>query len=157
MEEVKYLTFYVGNEVLALDLLHIKEIIPYEDITEIPLMQECILGVINLRGHIVPVVDINKRLELNVNMKLYKHRSIVIVSIVEDEKEIDIGIVVNVVSEVFSYVLDDLESSPLFGTKIKKRFVKQEAKIGTVFIPILDIENVLNVEELSVTNQDGIQ
>lgn len=154
IDDMQYLTFYIGDEILALDLLNIQEIIPYEEITHIPLMQDYILGVINLRGKIIPIVDLNKRLGLHLTMIQHSKRSIVIVSFLDSLENIEIGIVVNTVSEVFSYNGEDLEASPLFGTKIKKRFVKQEAKVDDTFIPILNIESVLDIDELSQTLQE---
>ena len=155
MEDLQYLTFYIGDEIFALDLLVIKEIIPYEEITKIPLMQEFILGVINLRGEILPIVDLNKRIELNTKQNL-KKSSIIVISIEYEKKKLKIGIVVDIVSKVFSFKNNNLELSPLFGTKIKKKFIKQEAKVDDIFIPILNTENILNIDELSQTLQEAI-
>ena len=155
MEDLQYLTFYIGDEIFALDLLLIKEIIPYEEITKIPLMQEFILGVINLRGEILPIVDLNKRIELNTKQNL-KKSSIIVISIEYEKKKLKIGIVVDIVSKVFSFKNNNLELSPLFGTKIKKKFIKQEAKVDDIFIPILNTENILNIDELPQTLQVAI-
>ena len=139
MEELQYLTFYLGDEVFALDVLKIKEIIPYGEITSIPLMQPFLKGIMNIRGSVVPIVDLPKRVELDVDLYT-KQLSIIIVSIDYENELSNVGIMVSRVDKVFSEEISELESSPAFGSNIKKEWVKSIAKVEDEFIPILDIE-----------------
>jgi len=153
MEELQYLTFYLGDEVFALDVLKIKEIIPYGEITSIPLMQPFLKGIMNIRGNVVPIVDLPKRVDLDVDLYT-KQLSIIIVSIDYENELSDVGIMVSRVDKVFSEEISELESSPAFGSNIKKEWVKNIAKVEDEFIPILDIEKILNLEDLSKTFQE---
>jgi len=153
MEELQYLTFYLGDEVFALDVLKIKEIIPYGEITSIPLMQPFLKGIMNIRGSVVPIVDLPKRVELDVDLYT-KQLSIIIVSIDYENELSNVGIMVSRVDKVFSEEISKLESSPAFGSSIKKEWVKNIAKVEDEFIPILDIDKVLNLEDLSKTFQE---
>jgi purine-binding chemotaxis protein CheW len=155
MEKLQYLTFYIANEVFALDVLKIKEVIPYDEITPIPLMHSYIAGVMNIRGNVVPIVDLNKRVELNIKMS-NKKLSIIIVSLLQDNEMSDIGIIVSRVDKVFTREESTLEQSPTFGSKIKKDLIKNIAKVNNDFIPILNIDKILNIEDLSSTMQELI-
>ena len=155
MNELQYLTFFIGDEVFALDVLKIQEIIPYDHITKIPLMQSYIQGVMNIRGSIVPIISLNNRLDLNLYMDS-KKQSIIIISLDYDGVKSDIGIVVSKVDQVFTLKENEIEASPVFGSKIEKKFIKNIAKFNDDFISILDINEILNLEELSTTKQDMI-
>jgi purine-binding chemotaxis protein CheW len=153
MEEIKYLTLYIAQEVFALEVLRIKEIIPNSDITYIPLMPPYIKGVMNVRGDIVPILNLAKRVGLDTDIKTHR-QSIIILRVVYDNEETNIGIVVSMVNKVFEQKPEELESSPTFGSKIKKDFIKQIAKVDDSFIPILDLDKILNLDELSLTSQE---
>ena len=155
MNNLQYLTFYIGDEIFAIEVLKIKEIIPYDYITPIPLMHPFIEGVMNIRGKVVPIVCLNKRVDLNVEMSSSK-QSIIIISLTYEEEESDVGIVVSVVNKVFTKEEATLESSPTFGSKIRKDLIKNIAKVEDQFIPILDIDKILNLDELSETLQDEV-
>ena len=152
MEDIQYLTFYIGDEVFALEVLKIHEIIPYEKITHIPRMQPYVIGVMNIRGKIVPIISLNKRLELNIPMN-EKKQSIIIISLPYDNEMNDVGIVVSKVDQVFTINKENIESSPVFGSKIKKEFIKNIAKFKDDFISVLDIDEILNLDDLSTTTQ----
>ncbi len=152
MEDIQYLTFYIGDEVFALEVLNIHEIIPYDTITHIPRMASYIKGVMNIRGKIVPIVSLNKRLELNLPMN-NKKQSIIIISLPFDGEMNDVGVIVSKVDQVFTINKKDIESSPIFGSKIKKEFIKNIAKFNENFISILDIDEILNLKDLSTTKQ----
>ncbi len=153
MDKIQYLTLHLSDEIFALEVLRIKEIIPHGDITIIPLMQSYIKGVMNVRGDVVPILDLSKRVELDVDISSDK-QSIIIISMVYDNIETNIGIVVSIVNKVFEQGINELESSPAFGSKIKKDFIKQIAKVDDDFIPILDLDRILDLDELSLTLQD---
>ena len=153
MEDIQYLTFYIGDEVFALEVLKIHEIIPYDYITHIPRMQSYVKGVMNIRGKIVPIISLNTRLELNIKLD-YKKQSIIILSLPYDGEMSDIGVIVSKVDQVFTVNKENIESSPVFGSKIKKEFIKNIAKFNNQFISILDIDEILNLKDLSTTKQN---
>jgi purine-binding chemotaxis protein CheW len=154
MDTLQYLTFYIADEVFALEVLKIKEIIPYNDITPIPLMKDYIEGVMNIRGNVVPIIDLSKRVELDKNSATEK-LSIIIISLDYGGDTLDdVGIIVTQVDKVFSKENSTLESSPTFGSKIKKDLIKNIAKVDDSFIPILDIEKILDLDDLSETLQE---
>ena len=155
MKEIQYLTFYIGDEIFALDVLKIQEIIPYDHITKIPLMQSYVQGVMNIRGSIVPIISLNNRLDLNLYMDV-KKQSIIIISLEYDDEKSDIGIVVSKVDQVFTLKNNEIEASPVFGSKIEKKFIKNIAKFNDNFISILDIDEILNLDELSTTKQEEV-
>ncbi len=152
MEDIQYLTFFIGKEVFAVEVLKIHEIIPYDTITHIPRMAPYLKGVMNIRGKIVPIVSLNKRLDLNIQMD-NKKQSIIIISLPYEDEMNDVGIIVSKVDQVFTVDKKDIESSPIFGSKIKKEFIKNIVKFKDNFISILDIDEILNLHELSTTTQ----
>ena len=153
MNETQYLTLYIAQEVFALEVLRVQEIIPSSYITPMPLMQPYIKGVMNVRGDIIPIIELSKRLELGIDITS-KKQSIIIVSIIDENTKIVVGIIVSMVNKVFEQNADELESSPTFGSKIKKDFIKQIAKVDDEFIPILDLDKILDIDEISLTFQD---
>jgi len=154
IDTLQYLTFYIGDEVFALEVLKIKEIIPYNDITPIPMMQCYIKGVMNIRGNVVPIIDLNKRVELNIDVHSSKLSIIIITLKYNDDEFDDIGIIVSQVDKVFTKENSTLESSPTFGSKIRKDLIKNIAKVDDTFIPILDIDKILDINDLSKTLQE---
>ncbi|MEA3289792.1 MAG: chemotaxis protein CheW [Campylobacterota bacterium] len=152
MTQVQYLTFNLGSELFAIEILKVKEIIPFGNVTSIPLMQPFIKGVMNIRGSVIPIIDMNKRLELNTNMDS-KKESIIIISLEYENESHDVGFIVSKVDKVFTKDTQELESIPIFGTKVKKIFIKNVAKVDDIFITILDIEKILDFDELSITTQ----
>jgi len=155
MEDSQYLTFYVKDDIFALDVIKIYEIIPYEEVTYIPKMQDFIEGVLNVRGNIIPIISLNKRLGLNKSLNCNK-KSIIILSISYEGEINEIGITVSKVDKVYSLEKTSLESSPIFGSNIEKRFIKNIAKFENQFISILNIEEILNLNDLSKVIEDEI-
>jgi purine-binding chemotaxis protein CheW len=115
----QYLTFSVGGEIFAIGILNIKEIIEYGSVTEIPMMPVFIRGVINLRGAVVPVIDLSVRFGRPAT-QIARRTSIVIIEVREGEVHQDIGIVVDAVHEVLEIPASEIEPPPAFGTKIRK-------------------------------------
>ncbi|MEA3315505.1 MAG: chemotaxis protein CheW [Campylobacterota bacterium] len=148
MEDNQYLTFYIKDDIFALDVVNIYEIIPYDTITYIPKMEDFIEGVLNVRGNIIPIISLNKRLKLNKVLNCNK-KSIIILSISYEGEINEIGVTVSKVDKVYSLEKTSLDTSPIFGTNIEKRFIKNIAKFENKFISILDIKEILNLDELS--------
>ena len=147
----QYLTFLLGGEMFALAILNVKEIIEYGNLTEIPMMPAYIRGVINLRGAVVPVVDLAARFG-GLQTTITRRTCIVIVEMKGgengDERQ-DIGIMVDSVSEVLEIPKSEIEAPPSFGAKIRVDFIHGMGKVSGKFVIILNIDRVLSVEELA--------
>ena len=147
-EIAQYLTFQLSGEMYAVGILNVKEIIEYGQLTEIPMMPAFIRGVINLRGSVVPVIDLAARFGGR-QTESSRRTCIVIIEIGTDEERHDIGVVVDAVSEVLEVSSADIEPAPSFGAKIRADFIDGMGKIGGKFVIILDIQRVLSVEEIA--------
>lgn len=149
----QYLIFLLNGETYAVGILNIKEIIAYDRLTEVPMMPNFIRGVINLRGRVVPVVDLLSRFGHG-NTALAKRTSIVIVETLgqnEDrsDKVTDIGIIVDAVNEVVDIAEDMIEPPPSFGAAIRPEFIIGMAKQDGKFIVMLAVDTVLSVNEMA--------
>ncbi len=146
----QYLTFMLGGETFALGILNIKEIIDYGQLTEVPMMPDFVRGVINLRGSVVPVIDLQARFGKG-GTQIHKRTGIVIVEVGEigEEDQQDIGIIVDAVNEVVEIGDDDIEPPPSFGTGIRPDFISGMAKRSNRFIILLNVNRVLSVNEMA--------
>ena len=147
-ESGQYLTFLQRGEMFAIGILGIKEIIEYANLTTVPLMPEFISGVINIRGAVVPVIDLSARFGRQPAVTT-RRSCIVIIETVSDNEKMDIGIIVDSVSEVLEIPPSDIEPSPRFGTNIRADFISGMGKVNDNFVIILDISRVLSVDEMS--------
>jgi purine-binding chemotaxis protein CheW len=149
-EEQQYLTFLLSGEMFAIAILNIKEIIEYGSLTEVPMMPGFIRGVINLRGSVVPVVDLSARFGRS-RTEISRRTCIVIIEVENgDESKQDIGVMVDSVSEVLEIPRSEIEPPPAFGAKIRVDFMHGMGKIAGKFVIILNANKVLSVEELSM-------
>ncbi|MDE2584868.1 MAG: purine-binding chemotaxis protein CheW [Betaproteobacteria bacterium] len=152
----QYLTFQFGGELFALGILNVKEIIEYGTITEIPMMPAFIRGVLNLRGAVVPVIDLSARFG-GVPTATGRRTCIVIIEMIQtaegSEVRQDIGLVVDCVNEVLEIPASDIEPPPAFGAKIRADFIQGMGKVAGKFVIILSAERVLSVEEMSTLSQ----
>ena len=144
----QYLTFLLSGEMYAVGILNVKEIIEYGQLTEIPMMPAFIRGVINLRGSVVPVIDLSARFGGHTT-ETSRRTCIVIIELVHEEEHHDIGVVVDAVSEVLEVSDADIEPPPAFGARIRADFIRGMGKIGGRFVIILDIQQVLSVDEIA--------
>ncbi len=147
-EIAQYLTFQLGGEMYAVGILNVKEIIEYGSLTEIPMMPAFIRGVINLRGAVVPVIDLAARFG-GQRTETSRRTCIVIIELTTGEEHHDIGVVVDAVSEVLEVSDADIEPPPAFGARIRADFIHGMGKIGGKFVIILDIQQVLSVDEIA--------
>jgi purine-binding chemotaxis protein CheW len=154
----QYLTFSLHGEMFAVGILNVKEIIEYGNLTEIPMMPPFIRGVINLRGAVVPVIDLSCRFG-NAVTEIGKRTCIVIVEVLEgtgaDEFRHDLGIMVDAVSEVIEIPAGEIEPPPSFGAKIRADFIHGMGKVAGKFVIILNIIKVLSVEEIAMLAKVG--
>ena len=148
----QYLTFTLGSEMFAVAILNVKEIIEYGTVTEIPMMPGFIRGVINLRGAVVPVIDLSCRFG-GQSTKVARRTCIIIVEMTEGDVKQDIGVMVDAVSEVLEITQADIEPAPAFGAKIRTDFISGMGKVNGKFVIILDVARVLSVEEIAMLTQ----
>ena len=152
-EEQQYLTFLLSGEMFAIGILNIKEIIEYGSLTEVPMMPGFIRGVINLRGSVVPVVDLSVRFGRS-RTEISRRTCIVIIEVENaDASKQDIGVMVDSVSEVLEIPRSEIEPPPAFGARIRVDFMHGMGKVAGKFVIILDANKVLSVEELSMLGQ----
>lgn len=152
----QYLTFLLGGEMFALVILNVKEIIEYGNLTEIPMMPAFIRGVINLRGSVVPVIDLSARFGGKAT-EIDRRTCIVIVEMKGEDESAgrDVGIVVDAVSEVLEIPKGEIEPPPSFGAKIRADFIAGMGKVAGKFVIILNVQRVLSVDEMAQLSQVG--
>ncbi|MFO8163395.1 MAG: chemotaxis protein CheW [Desulfatiglandales bacterium] len=147
--EGKYLTFALDNEEYGIGILKIKEIIGVMPVTPVPQTPEHVKGVINLRGKVIPVIDL--RLRFGMDAIDYTERTcIIVVEIASSEGTVQIGIVVDSVSEVLNIKGEDIEDSPTFGTTLNTGYILGMAKMEGGVKILLDIDQVLKSEEIEI-------
>lgn len=153
-ESGRYLTFVLGGDVYALDIFNITEIIEFRNLTVVPMMPDFIRGVINLRGRVVPVVDMAARFGRGTT-QVARRTSIIIVeaagfaqSVEGDGALHDIGVMVDAVNEVVEFGTEDIEPPPVFGAGIRADFISGMAKRDNEFIIVLDVSHVLSIDEM---------
>ena len=146
-ESGQYLTFLQQGEMFAIGILGIKEIMEYGHLTTVPLMPKFISGVINIRGAVVPVIDLSARFGREA-ATITRRSCIVIIETENEGEKIDIGIVVDSVSEVLEILPENIEPAPRFGTNIRADFISGMGKVNDKFVIILDISRVLSVDEM---------
>lgn len=144
----RYLTFSLGRESYGLEISYVTEIIGIQAITQIPELPEYVKGIINLRGKIIPVMDVNLRFKKE--PKEYNDRTCVIVI---DIKELSIGLIVDRVSEVLTIPEQDVVDPPQMNTGSNNRYIKKIGKVSNDVKLILDCEKLLNDEDLDYLNR----
>lgn len=146
-DRTQYLTFMLGGEVFAIGILAIKEIIEYGGLTTVPMMPASIRGVINLRGAVVPVLDLAVRFGRQPN-EVTKRTCIVIVEVQTDGEQQVIGVLVDSVNAVLEIAASEIEPAPAFGAKIPTDFIEGMGKVGGKFVILLNAGQVLSMAEL---------
>ncbi len=145
--QTQYLSFHVAGEEYAIGVLQVKEIIEYDTLTEVPKTPPSVRGVINLRGSVVPVVDLAVKFGLP-EISVTKRTCIVIVEVDLEGERMLMGVMVDGVSQVIEFQTGDIEEPPTFGTRVRVDYLLGMGKLGKKFVLILDINNVLSSEEL---------
>jgi purine-binding chemotaxis protein CheW len=143
----KYLTFQLGHEVYGLEILKVQEIIKMLDITKVPRTPAFVRGVINLRGKVIPVVDIRLKFGME-QIDTTEKTCIIVVQVTRDGEILTIGIIVDEVSEVSDIAGGDIEPPPSFGTTIDTNFILGMAKSGNRVRILLDIDKILSTGEI---------
>jgi purine-binding chemotaxis protein CheW len=145
----QYLTFMVGGETFATSIVGIKEILQYGGVTPVPCVPDDIRGVINLRGAVVPVIDLGARFGRGASVQA-RRSCIVIVEVAGDEGGQDIGVMVDAVNAVVEIDDDDVEPRPAFGASVRVEFIQAMGKVNGKFAVILDIGAVLSMDDIAL-------
>lgn len=149
-DQTQYLTFSLAGEEYAIGILGVKEIIEYGTLTKVPMTPPSIRGVINLRGSVVPVIDLAVKFGLP-ESPITKRSCIVIVEVDAAGGRMVMGIVADAVRQVMDLAPQDIEPPPSFGTQVRVDYLRGMGKVGKKFVLILDVDRVLSVEELQAT------
>lgn len=144
----QFLTFLLGREVFAMDIRTVREIIQYGPMTTVPLMPDFVRGVINLRGAVVPVIDLHARFGRPA-ATVGKKTCIVIFDAVRDGERVELGLLVDAVSEVIDIAADQIEPPPNFGTSVRRDFIQGMGKVASRFVIILDPDRAFDVNEMA--------
>ncbi|MEI7611617.1 MAG: chemotaxis protein CheW [Betaproteobacteria bacterium] len=143
-----YLAFRLGDEVYAIDILRIREILEYTVPTSVPMMPPSVRGVINLRGAVVPVIDLSVRFGREAT-GVGKRTCIVIVEVEHAGADHILGLLVDGVNAVMEIGADSIEPAPAFGTRVNTEFISGMARVNGRFVILLDIARVLSIEEMA--------
>lgn len=154
-DHAQYLTFLLGGDSFAIGILGIKEIIGYGGVTEVPMMPACIRGVINLRGAVVPVMDLAVRFG-RAPTAIGKRTCTVIVEIEANGEQQVAGVMVDAVNAVLEIPAAEIEPAPSFGTRIQSDFIHGMGKVNGKFVIILNVNNVLSFEELGALTAPAV-
>lgn len=138
----KYLSFEVDNEMYAMEILDVKEIIAMMKFTQVPKMPDFVKGVINLRGLIIPIIDM--RLKFEMEELEYNERTSIIIGIIDDDF---VGFVVDRTADVLNITAEEMSAPPKFGTAIDTQFLKSMAKIESGVVMVVDIKKIFTEEE----------
>lgn len=149
METSQYLTFKLDEEIYALSISHVREVLDFTKITRVPRMPEFMCGVINLRGGVVPVVDLRIKFGMPEKEKTVD-TCIIIIEITIGEEQTLLGIMADSVQEVMNLEPDQIQPPPKIGTRLKTEFIRGMGKKNDEFIIILECDKVFSSEELVV-------
>src|SRR5579862_3773063 len=147
-ETRQYLTFKLGNEVFGIDVAKVREVLDFTTITEIPRTPEFMSGVINLRGSVVPVVDLRLCFQMSKTERT-RNTCIVVVEVLLEGESTVIGALADSVEEVIDLEPEQIQRAPRIGTQIRTDFIKGMGKRDALFIVLLDIDRVFSAEQLS--------
>jgi len=150
----QYLTFLVSGDALGVDIGDVKEIIEITNITRVPMTPDYIRGVINLRGNVVPVVDLSARLGHGLN-EISKRSCIILIEVSCGDEKQSLGMLVDQVQEIINIPIENRQPAPTFGTDVRVEFIQAMGRIEDKFVILLDITRVLSVEELAELSESA--
>ena len=151
-EEMQYLGFHVAEEEYAIGILRVREILEYDTVTRVPTTPPSIRGVINLRGRVVPVVDLAVKLGLP-ESQITKRSCIVVVEVELDGERTVMGVLADAVSQVIELPASEIEPPPPFGPRVRVDCLVGMGRAGKKFVLLLDIDKLLSVDELAAAAQ----
>ena len=147
-QQRQYLTFRVQQDMYAVPSRYVREILEYDQVTQVPMMPSLVRGVINLRGAIVPIIDLADRFGHGLS-PLGARTCIVIVEILDEDETHLMGALVDAVSAVVEIEADALRQAPAFGSRVRSEFIEDMARLDERFITLLRMEQVLSVEQIA--------
>ena len=153
-EAAQYLTFTLAEELFALDISKVREVLDYTTVTKVPQTPEFMRGVINLRGSVVPVVDMRRKFNLQAAEQTV-NTCIIIVEVAVDGEAAVLGAMADSVQEVLELEPGQIEPPPRIGTRLRTDFIKGMGKRDEHFIIILDVDQVFSAEELALVSDTG--
>ena len=153
-ETTQYLTFKLEDEVFALDISKVREVLDFTTVTKVPRTPEFMRGVINLRGSVVPVVDMRLKLGMPKTEKTVNTCIIIVEISIEGDTAV-LGALADSVQEVVDLEPDQIEPAPRIGTTVRTDFIKGMGKRDNHFIMILDIDEVFSADELAIVQDAG--
>lgn len=143
----KYLTFELGTEIYGIEILKVQEIIGIMSITNVPKTPDYVRGVINLRGKVIPVVELRLKFRME-TVEDTERTCIIVVQVKGSDGPITMGILVDEVSEVVDIAAGQIEPAPTFGSSVNTAFILAMGKIGERVVIMLDADKVLTIEEI---------
>jgi purine-binding chemotaxis protein CheW len=154
-ETTQYLSFELDDEVFALDISKVREVLEYTTVTKVPQTPDFMKGVINLRGNVVPVIDMRLKFGMSGTEKTV-NTCVIIVEVSLDGESTVLGAMADSVQEVFELESDQIEPAPKIGTRLNTDFIKGMGKRDSEFVIILDIDKVFTSDELGMVRGTGI-
>ncbi len=152
----QYLTFKLRDEIFALDISTVREVLDFTTVTKVPRTPEFMRGVINLRGSVVPVIDLRLKFGMTVTEKTV-NTCVIIVEVKVEGETVILGVLADSVQEVMDLGSDQIEAAPRIGTHLNTEFIKGMGKYNDQFLMILDIDKVFSSNELAgVRNTDEV-
>ncbi len=156
MSAVQYLTFITAGEEYAISIVKVTEIVEYEAVTTVPNTPLWIRGVTNLRGRVVPVVDLAVKFGLPAS-GISKFSCIIITEVMFEGENLTMGVLADSVSQVIELSADEIEQTPPFGTRVKTEFLLGMGTLGKKFCLILDIDKVLSADEILAVTESAAE
>jgi len=154
VESGQYLTFKLGEEIYAANISRIREVLEFSSITHVPRTPDFVRGVINLRGGVVPVIDLRLKFGLSKTEKTLD-TCVIILEIVIDGERTVLGALADSVQEVIDLEAEQIEPAPRLGTRLRTDFIRGMGKRDGQFIIILNIDRVFSSEELALVQEAG--
>jgi len=146
-DAAQFLTFGLGDDVFAIDVIKAREVLDFSGVTRVPQTPEYMLGVINLRGSVVPVIDMRLKFGMAEREKT-RDSCIIVVEVNVDDEPVTVGALADSVQEVMDMQAGQIEPPPRIGTKLNTEFIQGMGNLGEKFVIILDIDKVFSADEL---------
>ena len=145
----KYLTFRLDNEEYGLEILKVREIIGLMDITSVPKTPDYVRGIINLRGSVIPVLDLKKKFDMGATEDT-EETCVIVVEVTLGDNKVMMGTIVDAVSEVLEIKENEIEDAPAFGTNVNTKFILGIGKVKDEVKILLDIDEVLTTSDIAM-------
>ncbi len=149
MDTTQFLTFSLGNDIFAIDVIKAKEVLDFSEVTQVPQTPDYMLGVINLRGSVVPVIDMRRKFNMEVADRT-RNSCIVVVEVDVEGEPVTVGALADSVREVIDLDPSQIEPPPRIGTRLNTEFIKGMGNLDDRFVILLDIDKVFSIDDLDM-------